>query len=377
MISKGQFSSTSFLLISFLLLFPIFGNAQNTSFTRSSEGNVYATNSSCLQLGELARDLEMLTRSRNEPCSPLQPLQEDDLCRMNISRCLPRQIEALHEAIPEVNGPNCFNAALVYSGILPALRMSHANEMGFYLRSPLCRKLDRAAAPSPGDIGVVKHLGVGDTDCPRDGLGSGGSGCLKHAFVHISNDVIYTKHNFSAEGPDGTPFALQSPEGTYIDYGGPNRCPEPVRSVPERQRVLGCVDYYRCESLTEFLARTRIAEPIRNAVFAANTVERCIELVTMQRGPFSDAQSRQFLESLRAMTGLLNDARATTEYERFVISALTARVVGTGEQSFFFTHANATRGGVSVVDRGFPYQAYLENYRRILEENLPRYSPRR
>lgn len=73
-------------------------------------------------------------------------------------------------------GANCFNAVLVAQKILPYTSYTSAEEIEFWLKSPLCKKRLSSFAKMPGDIVLIKNTKP------------------VHAFTYISDEITYTKN---------------------------------------------------------------------------------------------------------------------------------------------------------------------------------------
>lgn len=187
---------------------------------------------------EAAQNCKSKVRRRGNPNNPI--------CELNIHDCLPEQIKKYHDGKADLDGPNCFNLALNLKGIVPSLRYSPANEVRFYLRSPLCRILKLNEKPKAGDVGIIKEY-IGD------------SPDLVHGFIYVSEDLVYSKNGKDKKAP----FALQERKEVYRLYGlGAAEAKCKANQMPKE-----CdqgVEIHRCKSMDEFLKEYKGDKEILN-----------------------------------------------------------------------------------------------------------------
>lgn len=85
------------------------------------------------------------------------------------------------------NGPNCFNAALVFTQTLPNVTFTHPYEMSAVLESSLCRERESVEPLQPGDILVVRN----QKDVLLD----------IHAGIYINDKLSYSKYGQNSMMP--------------------------------------------------------------------------------------------------------------------------------------------------------------------------------
>lgn len=104
-------------------------------------------------------------------------------CSAVIDDVIPTLLKELNNAHPEHGGPNCWNAALVGTKLIPALRHTTAAEFNFWLRSPLCRIVQDHETLEAGDIAALrKHK-----DAPYIYT-------EWHGFVYIAEGIAFSKN---------------------------------------------------------------------------------------------------------------------------------------------------------------------------------------
>jgi hypothetical protein len=151
----------------------------------------YVVEMECSQIKSNIDSIKQWTLSRSAPCSEDPKISADTAnkyCRADVSSCLPPEVISYSAKEAFVNGPNCWNLAMVMSGVLPALRYSTAEEMAFFMNSPLCRQLKPGEKKRPGDIGAIR------TDDKEF-----------HGFMWVSDDIVFSKNGFDRNAP----YALQ------------------------------------------------------------------------------------------------------------------------------------------------------------------------
>ncbi|HNT97782.1 MAG TPA: hypothetical protein PKK31_05915 [Elusimicrobiales bacterium] len=144
-------------------------------------------------------------------------------CELRLEDAAPDFVALRHGTRAGRWGPNCWNAALVASGILAAPRFTSPEEMTFWMASPYCRALGAGETPLPGDIIAVRD---------RDGA-------EVHGFIHLTEELSFSKNYLTAAAP----YELQSPEAVYAEFPVPQACRPPGRApaaCPARS------EYFRC-----------------------------------------------------------------------------------------------------------------------------------
>ena len=246
----------------------------------------------------------------------------DAQCKYDISNCLPEHVNKYFGLKPKQNGPNCFNLALVFKGLLPALRYSSSDEMSFYMASPLCRPLQAGEEVQPGDVGAIR----------RDMLHATQEW---HGFIFVSRDVVYSKDGVDKKSP----FGLQSIEKMYKTYelekGLKTGC-----TIQGRTKLYKCsshVSVFRCRSLDEYLrSQPELPSQLRSALAETTVFENCLENFAVHGAhPAASAIGRlrtasqaliHYLEAEQAQK------RAPDERTKFLLASLQLRLESVAEQ---------------------------------------------
>lgn len=190
-------------------------------------------------------------------------------CEADITPCVPGLVSRYQGVYPRAVGPNCWNLALVNSGILPGLRYTTEQEMSFYLHSPMCRKLQDQERRA-GDIASIAKK----SESQHQEI---------HAFIYISDDIAYSKNGSAGDDP----FGLQPMKDILSLYGAPPNS----------------LSFYRCDSLQGHWQRqprppARIVEIVREvSEFEIALQERAVFGAEI---PFPERE-----KLLRAMGGLV------------------------------------------------------------------------
>lgn len=136
-----------------------------------------------------------------------------------------------------IDGPNCLNATMVFTGLSKTYRYASNGEMQTILKSPLCRRLANGEARRVNDIGIILDNGI---YAKKD--------IISHSFVHIDNGIAFEKHGSSRTEPYQTVALSQ----IYQDYQLSTN-PACQQNQFDRTACSVGTDYYRCENFEQFL----------------------------------------------------------------------------------------------------------------------------
>lgn len=245
-----------------------------------------------------------------------------DRCGYDITDCVPDHVVKYHGARPGVEGPNCWNLALVMSEILPSLRYSPPEEMVFYMAPPLCRQLGNQEPRRAGDVGAIRTVFADGTS-------------EEHGFVYISEKLTYSKNGSTKYNP----YALQDLESVYRTYGVPDR-PECRRN--EIDRASGCnrsVAFFRCQPIADYLREAPVPPPLQRTIHRLSAFEDCLEKANMTGDALSDTALRTVLDVADGLAVYLTDqkqelldSKLRDEERDFVLGSLQLRLYAISEQ---------------------------------------------
>ena len=123
------------------------------------------------------------------------------------------------------DGPNCINAAMVKSNLLPFHRYSSNQELWDKLHSIQCKNVTKEGHIK-GDIGIVVDHGAHAI-----------ANIISHAFVYLDESRSYEKHGWAKSEA----YQTVDTQSIFDEYG-----------VSEENRV--GVEYFRCISQKKFIA---------------------------------------------------------------------------------------------------------------------------
>ena len=189
---------------------------------------------SCDVLNKEAKSLKLWSKNKTTKKSP-QCKCLGGKCTINVTSIVPTLVAEKQSYLPKHHGPNCFNGALVASGIMFNLRYTPAAEMSFWMSSPLCKERKIKEERQPGDVIVIRSKKQNEI----------------HGFVHISENL-----SFSKNGDNDFPYSLQSPENVYEAYKVPKDCQIP--SADQDCDVWSTA--YTCISMDTYLSQ----HPMKN-----------------------------------------------------------------------------------------------------------------
>jgi len=251
---------------------------------------------SCSEADALTDSLrEWLSSSEiTKPCQTQVLTRESDQqpCETDITNCVPDHVFKYQNSNPALSGPNCFNLALVMKNILPALRFSSASEMSFYMRPPLCRKLNNSEKINAGDVGAVRLQ-------PQ-------SGHIEelHGFIYVSDNLVYSKGGFNR----GFTFALQSTEEMFRIAPVANTRACRFNEPDEKGECLTKVLYFRCISMKEYLdAHPSIPTQIMSTLHHVSNFETCVQNWVIDGVKLSHAAKTGLIDTTKALVVYLND----------------------------------------------------------------------
>jgi hypothetical protein len=138
---------------------------------------------------------------------------------IDISRIAPRFVYNMEGTYAAENGPNCFNAALVGTGVLDRLTYMHDLEARFWLTAPeqVCKPATQA---SPGDLIMIRNHE---------------SRSEVHGMIYVTPTLVFSKDGMRKQFG----YGLQDADSVYAIYNNKN-------TVPLKCRVNGTPDATAC-----------------------------------------------------------------------------------------------------------------------------------
>lgn len=279
--------------------------------------------SSCEEVYEISNSLKQWTKKTESQkvCDAKSGIQRNEgFCEIDIRSCVPDHVFKYHGLKPELDGPNCWNLALVLKGILPALRFSTPEEMTFYMRPPLCRPLSDDEQPKPGDIGAIR---ADEFEI--------------HGFVYISDKIAYSKNGMARTSP----FLLQPLELIEERYykGGRSNDPE-CENSKSKPTCPSLATYFRCISMREYLkSHKNISKEILETLNQFDSFENCIEEQAVRNIALTEEATNNIVEVAQALATYLdqqinsnNPQTELNEQELFMLGALQMRLGSIVEQ---------------------------------------------
>jgi hypothetical protein len=319
----SRFKNPIFL---FLLL-----SSQGFSFEVTREKDqIFLNAPTCSEVEELTLALATWTVNEgiHKKCpvelKPQMGLFTSQKCSFNITNCVPEHVATYQGVRPSEMGPNCWNLALVLKGILPELRYSTKEEMAFYMKPPLCRQLQKDEPRKAGDIGAIRKW---DRNQKVEA----------HAFIYISEKIVYSKNGFS----NVFPYELQSFKDLYKAYEirDGNIC-----HFDERGLTSTCGDtteYFRCKSMSEYLSeQPRMPEILIDSFNKIGNFEQCLEKRVMNGMALPQIAQKNIIHTTQALVKYLNDQSKLDdrslgmerEQRNFILGSLQLRLKGIAEQ---------------------------------------------
>ncbi|MBC7690722.1 MAG: hypothetical protein H7222_03060 [Methylotenera sp.] len=200
-------------------------------------------------------------------------------CRMELSDSLPVMAKKVVGKASVNSGPNCWNTALVGSGILPHLRGTSGSELTYWLdSSPLCHKRVATEELQPGDILAIR------SDQGRTEV---------HAFIYASDRLTFSKHD-----SDAASYYELIPMKKVLGQYPPSKGCDSFKAGHECKKR---VDAYSCLTLDQFLKEHATSEK-------AKQLKKDIEAVecNLQQALFSQLKDNGLESTILGTLGPLS-----------------------------------------------------------------------
>ncbi len=282
-----------------LILLPAFAYSQSVSVFRNAQNrHLSLHSSSCPALENEARAFSEWSRSLGEPVTPARTYREEGHCYIDLHAVTPDIVNERYGTFAREHGPNCFNTALTASGVLSHLRHTDANELEFWLTSPLCRTVTRSEL-RPGDIISI-----------RDDRGG-----HVHSFNYISENLSFTKDGYELQQN----YTIRKTADVLSSYHTPAFC------------RTGCTDEYRrCTSIENYLRDHPLPDEELREQWAAVTQLECqgsdIAMGVSHLSSEINSLVSASMDSLEALTReKVEDPRLSQE-QRFLWRAMQLKV---------------------------------------------------
>ena len=293
------------------------------------DGDIYLKDVPCDKFSKEIDNLAIWTKKTGRECPKdkikiIKNIIDESLCSANISECIPQHVSDHHGLKSENDGPNCWNLALVMSGLNPYLNHTSEKEMKHFMKEPFCRKLGENEIKQPGDVGAM-----------RDGEKE------LHGYIWISENLVYSKNGSRCSQPYGlmTTSEIQSyleNEPQYASGGGPmigssyrNSYFVSKKTIPNGEKHQ---DFYRCISMNEFLEKNKdkIGEDVQEAYENYKAIACHTGKVILQDGPLPKEEKSIELASQisEVLYKYLDNAKKPnlTETEKVVFKTLALQL---------------------------------------------------
>jgi len=189
----------NFLLI-LLIALVASNNLYGLELKRNSNNDLILSAKNCSVLeNELEAFSNLYQWSNQDICALPAIIKGPESCSANVTNCLSKHIINHHGKKSEIEGPNCYNLALVMNKFISTNRYSSYNEIKYFLDSSgYCRNIDPKEERKAGDIGVVGKRRLSNSGSARF--------VIEHTYINVSENLVYSKN-----GKDkNSPYEIQS-----------------------------------------------------------------------------------------------------------------------------------------------------------------------
>jgi hypothetical protein len=265
---------------------------------------------------------------------------------MDVTNCVPDHVAKYAGKSPKLLGANCWNLAMVFKGILPALRYSTPDEMAFFMRSPLCRPLEPGEKRMAGDIGSIraKEKALQYVPC-KPGIGTQCDGDYSigeyHAFIYISDNLVYEK-----DGYGEYPYNIIDTKTLHSDdfYPVPDKpeCRENQSKISDE--CPRAMSYYRCSSMDSYVkAHPEIPSELLKIMNSYGNSDRCFQKWDLDMNgtgfPLDGTALNSVLQTSQALVKYLKDetqkaqgSKEKSESRDFILGALQLHLQAIAEE---------------------------------------------
>lgn len=185
-------------------------------------------------------------KAKKEKCSC-----SEGVCLQKVTAQIPAFAKDKQFKKSKNDGPNCWNATLVASKIVPQVRYTSQNEMNFWMSSPLCREKNTGEPLSPGDVVAIRNGDDGEV----------------HGFIHLSDNLSFSKNGYDRS----MAYSLQDPDFVFDTYEVPKEC---RRKVGEPEECHIWANYFTCQSMDDYLEKHPIKDKnLKTMIKQINEIE--------------------------------------------------------------------------------------------------------
>ena len=266
---------------------------------RISPGQLWLEGPDCRsvqkQLHELAVWRTKVDHSPDVEEPSLKVREEDGGCSMNITEIVPRFVRELAQTEPGQPGPNCFNSVLVSARLVPSFRYSTADELNFWMRSPLCTEVAKNSPLEPGDILVTSNQAAHPL----------------HAFVYISDELAFSKNGMTQKSP----FGVWGLESVFVSYENFLKAGRLCRRKNVNGSDAKCelpINAYRCISFRDYVAKNalKLDPEAKSTMLELDQTERCLADAVLGRAPFTHDLFKNVLGILNILEAKIKEDAA-------------------------------------------------------------------
>lgn len=245
---------------------------------------------SCESLATQAKALASWSKTKSKAeCQCLK-----NQCELVVTELIPSFAKKTNGVCTVNSGPNCWNTALISSGVLSSQRYTTPEEMKFWMSSPLCKKRESPDKPRPGDIVAIRG-------------GAGSYSVDLHGFVYISDELSFGKN-----GPEiNDPYEFKKTSEVFKVNQIPKEC-----QTSRHSDCLKWAEYYQCESMESYLAQNPIKNSEQKLLWNSVEAQECSSASVLSIGAVE--LNRVALESMMKLADEKRASPEQSEEEKFL-----------------------------------------------------------
>jgi hypothetical protein len=251
-----------------------------------------------------------------------------------LTELLKTTLQSFNDLQMSTDGPNCWNAALISTGILKSTRPVTKPEFWFWMNSEYCKALPASEKPRTGDIGSLfwKHWGN------------------YHSFMRIDDNTVFSKN-----GPEiKDKYKVQSYESMFFDNY--KEMAKTCKGSEQNLKNKGCefeVVHHRCRPLeNNFFAGVK---EIKNTSDQIDGIESRLSKWMVNSESLSESEVSAAFEALGTHLTQVRAQKLEGQKE-FARKALEYRIVGLLHTGLNDARYSLTQDALAAVDKAYQVQ---------------------
>ncbi len=293
---------------------------------RTSSGEILLQSSSCDGLIDEANNILNWTQSLGEQTGKIGDLisrPEDGNCSISVTQIAPSFVRLLQGAHAKVNGPNCWNTSLKFTGLVEYQRFSHADEMTFWMQSPFCKELNTNDILRAGDLIAIRRTSSSPVTNEV------------HGMIYVSDDLVFSKNT---SGVSST-FGLQRANLVFQAFRLTDSSCLRIKGSSPNCSIWA--NFYRCESALGIRNQLAIQNPIFGALsFNIHNMESTIANSVSSGAHFTPENLALYRQQISTLESQIQGFKTANSNEIYFVQSFAKVLFSLNAQLRFFEKKN-------------------------------------